>query len=1455
MDDDIVSQIFLGNDGDNGDTPGETENTPEETPQNEETKEEETYSLSKVDQEVKEQQEKDILKKKKREELRKTEENFIPNLQNPMDFVNYFEIDQTNTKISKAFSNFLIQNHRKETKLKSVLEIQPHLDINKTIFTEKNRVIKSIYPKNNIIILCDLKGNIIFFSLIEKKKIKELSFPQKIFSLSTIKDEDKIVNCLDITDEQDFLFVGYQTGTICVFDLKKNACKYSVNKIHNNISCIELRYSHREKNIFHILSCDIDGNVSYSVLKDGTLGWRLVSTDKLIENKDIPIFILKFIRPIDYIDSIPDIKNLHQTAIFGAMDSIYIYSLEPSIKEITSIDKPDYVKDNLVPDIQIGVGKSLINSKYAKIDETNKLIMAISWGRVITFYDLPIKDTFIVQPYIIGHYVNDVTILKCGFLSNSVLFFIDEKFFIKIINTRKIGYGGVQLAPLLKRIIVPKNNSDSELQNETLLDKNILSQKKITDPYDSNIEKDIYQYTIVAYHSSLFILCKSALYYGSLVDWKEFLKKLAQKEEHLSLFSIGIDIYQGKMNALLNIPPEEEKRKKLIGDFLRAEIAQYVLFMIGSKKTAAFESEEDKQLIEKCMNIPIELCLEIESFDYLIKRIEPMFESIEYGDYFLIKMEPFILYDKIKNVILSEDIVLDIIDLYKREELDDVLSQLLLHINIKSIDNDKVKAKIKELNLFSPLIYLYMNGSKEDYFAPITIMFQYFNKAEELSGFTNYHDALETYEIQKVLSSKQYYGHKILWYLRLCLTGRKFPNSEEKMKEDLYNQLIPDMTYWLMTEKVMNSFLDFDPKDYFNILKNIFSLEMYHSKLVETAKDFDKKIAVTAQLLNEKYNISDIEPLTLIENLVNFCRDKTTEIKIYLYDFVIISAKLNDIPKKLRIEAVNFILSNYGDVIKDISNMELSLLVKNIIEFIKSDEMFNDFDYNSILGTIKFNLFDEVKLYILNKTKQYNKCLELFVDPNSIINDKINRLFNWIRDINKQLNKNESGLKKYKTDILNNLKNIAKLDIKQFELMVREIFPYQRKTILGRLLDEDKEICLKYVEVLVDLLNSNTDDDELEAIKHDNENNSYTLLLHIQLLCEFKRFDEILGALEKNHYYPNAECLKLCLNNHVYDSIIYLYKINGDLSNAVGVCLDRIKEAFNNFYNDIDKNQIKEISELNDKYLNKFEKYLNKGIKLCEENAKGNEDNIWFAILDELFKCEKKLGEYSEKNKDNSLNLSIIDYIQKIVLQKIKDLMERMCYYVSITRIMNVVSERNKNAGFKEFRELIMKILNNYNSQTNIFTSIRNLLSNLIFENEDQFRAINQEGELLYKDKCDECHQEFNKNFMNKENVLVFNCGHIFHTKCTKKENNEEGAEQVCPICNSLDVQQSSDKKGESLIRKQSFVLYKDKNNSKEFQVNVSFDDQAILKSLKKFDSRLKNKKRIAIENTLSLSS
>ena len=667
-----------------------------------------------------------ILTSDKPEKKKKEEKYFIPSIQNPIDFVNYIEVEQSNTKITQAYSNFTIKNHKKETKLKSVLEVEPHLDINKTIFSKDKEEILSIYLKNDDLLLCDSLGNIFFYSLKEKKVTKTLNFPEKFFSLNASKDSDKIINCLDMTDEEDFLFVGYNSGIINIFDLTKNTSKYSTSKIHNNSPCIELKYSHKEKNNFHILSCDQDGNVNYTIFKAGTLGWRLSSTDKLIEKKSIPIFLLKFIRPKEFINNVPAIQDLHQTAIFASMDSIYIYSLEPQINEIDNITKPDYIKESYVPDIQIGVGKSLINYKTTKLDNTNKLIMAICWGKIIMFYELYIKDKFITTPIILGNYINDAPILKSGFLGNSILYFVDENLILKIINTRKANFGNIQLIPFTNKIKIPKINSEAELLKETLLDRNVLYQQKISDPENANIKKNLYQYTIIENNNSLYILCKNALYFGSLVDWKEFLSKLSQKEDYLSMFSIGIDIYQGKMNALLNIPTEEENRKKLVGDFLRDEISKYVIFSTGTKKSGAFDSQEDQNLIKDCMNISIDLCLEIDSFDYLIKHLEPIFDGIEYGDYFLTKLEPFILYDRIKDVILSEDIIDNIIKLYLEKNMKVILGQLLLHMNIKCLENEHIKKIIKDLNFDTVLIYLYMSGENEDYFEPIKIMYQYF---------------------------------------------------------------------------------------------------------------------------------------------------------------------------------------------------------------------------------------------------------------------------------------------------------------------------------------------------------------------------------------------------------------------------------------------------------------------------------------------------------------------------------------------------------------------------------------------------------------------------------------------------------------------------------------------------------------------------------------------------------
>ena len=199
-------------------------------------------------------------------------------------------------------------------------------------------------------------------------------------------------------------------------------------------------------------------------------------------------------------------------------------------------------------------------------------------------------------------------------------------------------------------------------------------------------------------------------------------------------------------------------------------------------------------------------------------------------------------------------------------------------MNIKCLEKDQIVKKIKELNLTSVLIYLYMSGKKEDYFEPIKIMYEYFSSSDDIPNFNNYNEAALSNSISKILRSKQYYGHKILWYIKLCLTGRKFPNNEEKMNQELFNKLIPDITYWLITEKILNSFLDFDCKDYFSILQNIFSLEIYQKLLVDNSKDNNMKIQICAILFSEKCQLSDIDPLSLIEYIINLCSDKDEKV-------------------------------------------------------------------------------------------------------------------------------------------------------------------------------------------------------------------------------------------------------------------------------------------------------------------------------------------------------------------------------------------------------------------------------------------------------------------------------------------------------------------------------------------------------------------------------------------------
>ena len=244
-------------------------------------------------------------------------------------------------------------------------------------------------------------------------------------------------------------------------------------------------------------------------------------------------------------------------------------------------------------------------------------------------------------------------------MNNSVVYCLDKSFAIKVLDSSKINPGKIKIVKGQPEI--PKKNYLAEIEQSRLVSASISSQNKIYG-YDNKF-LDTYLYSIVETEdniNSVVVLGERNIYLVNLVDWQFFLEYLQNKKDFINLFSVGIEIFKGKMMCFSNIPEEKLKKKK-VGDKLRQLVNQYVTLNIQDKKTNEFLLEEssNQEKIGNCIKTAIEFCIEIESFDYLIKSIQPPLETKDYGELFLTKLQPFILCDKIKNITLSSDIILN----------------------------------------------------------------------------------------------------------------------------------------------------------------------------------------------------------------------------------------------------------------------------------------------------------------------------------------------------------------------------------------------------------------------------------------------------------------------------------------------------------------------------------------------------------------------------------------------------------------------------------------------------------------------------------------------------------------------------------------------------------------------------------------------------------------------------
>ena len=1377
--------------------------------------------------------------------IEKEEFIILPKYDNPIDLVNYIEVERAKQKIETSKACFIFESYKKESNIKlNFINILPKKALSNLIYQNKDNVLNLMYAKDDSLITGNVEGDINIYSIKDSKLIKSLN--EKKVQLQ--------VNCFDMTPDGNFLLVGYKNGFIAFWDLIKDKCKCVADNIHKS-SCIAVQFYKFEEKLYYFFSSDSEGNVFKNVIKDGVFMWRIKDSDLLFSQKNNPTFLIKYITYTDDDKKLnPSLETASKSVIFASLTNVQVYTVEPNVEKLWVFTKPSFMKDtNYLPDATVGLGKPPLSLNIKSDNIVPQLLLTIAWGRVIFLHLLPVVNNELIEPTLLGHYVNAKPLIRIGFMGESLVYFFDENKVMKVIDTRRVVMGDLSVEQTLNEPIPQPNNTICQIDDGRVIAQDIQTQYLLGD--FSKKAKETYIHYIVENKKIIHILSKTLLYNLSLLNWETCLNSLKKttEAEWMNLLTKGIEIFQAITPGLAGIPQEEAARKSLVGAYLKEKISEYVKFNINNKET--------NEQIGNCITNTIEFCIEIESFGYLFTHIEQLFASKDYSDLFLSQLEPFILCDKILGLNIKEDVVLNIMNLYLKKGRIDLLSQLLIHINIKSVDTNTIKLKCEELSMILPLIYIYMNGKEENYFEPIAIMFDKYLHSVSIANFEGYY---KEYERKKSLSeirkSKQYIGHKLLWYVKWCLRGKKFPNDTKQMNKDKYKNVIARITYWIIEPNVFNEFIKFDVMNYFDILNQLFGNPKLF-KIINEAKTYEN--IDTSKVISAFENkITDLEPISLLRYLLKECEASNNEkIKLLSKELVIKASNHLDIPKDILMSSTEFIFSKYvvkraitnltplpDDCLLKKNEEELSILSDEFVHLLSTNQNFTNDDFKLLLPKCKNTPFDIVTFFLSKQVKEYQSCLELLLDIFARIPNREKTLFSWVEMTLMHLQESDKNeFNKIKEDISNNICKIGKLNVNEMFNLVNNWFSNEKKTILLKL-EDAPEIQLRFIEIIIKQINVELAENE-NTIQEDEPGEIASLLkTHIKLLCELNQTEKILPNIKKNPLYPMDECLKLCIEHGVSDAAIYLYQSTGDRGKALDIAMRIFEDTFN-----------KSVSNLSSKFFNEnihtlllqeLHEHLIECISICERNEQQT-DELWFKLLDNLYLFLSSVTKKIEKEE----NGKHFKELQAMLSMNIKDLLEKMTSFVSIKKIIEKVTEKNTNAEYREFRELLDKMLNSYSNLTKILDSAKQLLHNSVIINENELIRISQKGNDFILKRCDICHKDFHLT-SRKENILVFHCGHLMHERCVMNENSneEENSEMIeCKICRKNEIDSSIITVSRSTSKSSNEITSSDSNFIVDDNEVKTEEKIEIFKKWKDFDKRHVQTKKMLIENTINI--
>ena len=1316
---------------------------------------------------------------------RKQKKIEIPDLNNSIELINYFETKYYLTQIEddQNYSK-LINNKYNYEPFQIQLKQNLFLRIQEEI---KNNLITSLFFKNDNFFLGNSLGIIKRFSLGKEIELGNLNY-------ETFEKKRKIkVTCIDVSNDLNYLISGYSNGWIILWDLKTLKHIKLFSEEHNK--CIlSIKLITCDGKSCSFISSDISGKVNKIILSKKFFFNASITCNNIINENDNLYYKIEILNTFNEKEKIKG--KIPDLMAFVSQKKICIYHIDNN-NIIFDINQ-DNDNKSIFPDFCFGVGylpRTFTFQRKKRIDineialkndfdlEQKHILFLISFDKIVKIYSIKFNNKEL-ELILLGQYENNCQIIKIQFLLNSIFCIFDIDNNLSVLNS------GLLLPELIKGkkqlnndscLIIKKTFNvfkDNEYFNLIEEESNIneKDEKKIIPPLIK----------ILGENNIIIIITEELIQEGKLLTYDNYILELQKKNEWIESLKLGIDIYLGEKNAFLGLPINDEKRKEVISLLLKELIVNYININLDNSFYKNKKNEYNN-IISDCIKTCIDLCLEIDSQNFLFYNILPLFEQKNFLWLFIYNLESYILKDEIKEE-LDYEIIQKIITFYAGKNEIDILSQILYHLNIKSIEREIIKSLCQNYQLLTPLIYIYMNGKEKNYQSALESIqesFKMSNISQEVDSILSYKEILDKISISDFIKSKQYIGIKLLWYINLCVEGINF-QTNTIIEENLYIVNIQQIFIWLIQDTYFDVFVQIDSLSFFYLLSKMFLSNKSFNALSNTQLD---SMIYKGMTLNQK-PIINLDFLSLIQNLIEKGKNyaKHFWITFDFYTFIIeISKKSYTIKKKNYrnlidkeniIEGIKCLLdyfnkennNNKENLGKDLFGFHLEIEKR---EMNKIAQMINDtlnnykdsFENNEIIDLLKYlrnENFFAIKIYLLQIINDYNQCLITYIKEYSKPNkDKV--VFHFIEKTLKLLYdiKNNDTLNSFKKTILDNILNLSKLSIKLLSELITIWFDNNQKLVIDILENEDK---LNYIEYILQQYK------EEELSPGDQEYQNYIFLLPIQLdlLCKLGKKEEVLKNLKKRILYPE-KCIGICEKYNLIEGEIFLFQRYLKFQEAIKISLESVSKEFLSMQ---DNNKYDEISEQN------FYSFIDISIEICENAQTNSNEQFWDMLIR---KCNELRNDLQNKYKGD-----LKEKLSVLIKNGIEKKNKKMFSFFDIKQILQFILD-SENAEYQDYKQIFKDIMNNYIHTNRILGIIKSLSISSVDKTNINFLEEIKKGNFYKINKCDVCDKKFNKN--QKGNIELFHCGHLMHSYCCLKKDNKI----LCRLCQSNENEEGNE--------------------------------------------------------------